>query len=90
MDLSKAIRELSEEKRRLDAVIASLELMLAAGSRLPPPRPRGGRKRGRKSMSREERQQVSERMKKYWALRRNGHREDGQAAAAADTSVTAA
>ncbi len=81
MDLLKAIRELHEEKKRLDAVIASLEQMLAAESKLPAVRARLGRKRGRKSMSREERLQVSERMKKYWASRRSG----GPADSAPDT-----
>jgi hypothetical protein len=42
-------------------------------------------------MSREERQQVSERMKKYWASRRNGNPHgDERVAERADTSVTAA
>ncbi len=93
MDLAKAIRELTEEKRRLDAVIASLELMLAAESKLPALRPRGGRKRGRKSMSREERLEVSERMKKYWAARRNGgapNPPENRVAVEPTTAVTAA
>jgi hypothetical protein len=91
VDLAKAIRELCEEKKRLDAVIASLELMLAAESKLPPLRPRSGRKRGRKSMSREERLQVSERMKKYWASRRDENHDGGEASAeTAGASVTAA
>jgi hypothetical protein len=32
--------------------------------------PRGGKRRGRKSMSAKERLEVSERMKRYWANRR--------------------
>jgi len=72
MDLLKAIRDLYEEKNRLDAVIASLELMVAAEARNPA-RPPATKRRGRKSMSREERQIVSERMKKYWAARRSDH-----------------
>lgn len=87
VDLAKAIRELYEEKKRLDAVIASLELMLAAESRFSPARPRTGRKRGRKSMSREERLQVSERMKKYWASRRNGSSAQPEASGAAVTAA---
>ncbi len=91
MDLLKAIRELHEEKKRLDAVIASLELMLAAESRLPKLKVRVGRKRGRKSMSREERQQVSERMKKYWASRRNSSKGSPSGASEnSEPSVTAA
>ena len=68
MNINKAIRELYEEKKRLDHVIASLEekqrsggLQIAAGRE---------KKRGRKSMDIQARQQVSERMKRYWAARR--------------------
>ena len=68
MNINKAIRELYEEKKRLDHVIASLEekqrnggLEIAAGRE---------KRRGRKSMDIEARQQVSERMKRYWAARR--------------------
>ena len=65
MDLPKAIRELYEEKERIDGVIASLEQYLRTNG--------PGvvkRKRGRKSMSPEERQAVSARMSSYWAGRR--------------------
>lgn len=65
MDLQKAIRDLYEEKERLDGVIASLEQYLktnGAGA--------VKRKRGRKSMGPEERQEVSARMRSYWASRR--------------------
>ena len=69
MDLYKAIQELYAEKEKLERVIASLEeLQKAAGSM--PVSPRGGRRRGRKSMGAKERQEVSERMKRYWANRR--------------------
>lgn len=65
MDLQKAIRELYAEKERIDGVIASLEEYLqTTGS------DSGKRKRGRKSMSPEERQEVSARMRTYWAGRR--------------------
>jgi Zn-dependent oligopeptidase len=57
------VQELCHEKERLERVIASLEKLQAPG----PIRTRGGRK----SMSPEERQEVSERMKKYWEKRRN-------------------
>lgn len=71
MDLVKAIRDLQEEKKRLDAVIASLEQMLLAERRPVGRQPQPtNKRRGRKGMSREERQQVSSRMKKYWATRR--------------------
>jgi len=64
-----AIRELHEEKKRLDRLIAALEAIANGES------PEGTSslpRRGRKTMSAEERKQVSERMKRYWAGRRNG------------------
>ena len=63
MDVNKALRELHEEKRRLDITIAALEARLGNGSRA-----RG--RRGRKSMSPAERLEVSKRMSKYWEARR--------------------
>jgi hypothetical protein len=67
MDLFKAIQDLHAEKEKLERVIASLEeLQCAAGLRIPP-QPGAGKRRGRKSMGPEERQEVSERMKKHWA-----------------------
>lgn len=63
MDVNKALRELHEEKRRLDLTIAALEARLGNGTRTH-------RRRGRKSMSAEERQEVSRRMSKYWEARR--------------------
>ena len=68
MDLYKAIRELYAEKERLERVIASLEELqrTATEAEALPERKR----RGRKSMDPKEREQVSERMKKYWANRR--------------------
>jgi len=67
MDLYKAIQELYAEKEKLERVIASLEELQRAAGNLPP---LGGKRRGRKSMSAKERQEVSDRMKKYWASRR--------------------
>ena len=64
MDLIKAIRDLREELQKLNEVIASLEHFQSTGT-LPVPR-----RRGRKSMPAEERRRVSERMKNYWAGRR--------------------
>lgn len=77
MDLYKAINELLEEKNRLDEVIARMEMLLvarhdadmAATSGMPMEIPTL-RKRGRKGMSEDERQEVSRRMKDYWAKRR--------------------
>ncbi len=69
MDTKKIIQELVEEKRRLDQAITFLQALehpqsgaLQAGPAKAP--------RGRKSMSPAERQEVSERMRKYWAMRK--------------------
>jgi hypothetical protein len=69
MDLYKAIQDLYAEKEKLEQVIASLEELQRAGG-APPKLPRTGSRRGRKTMDAGERQEVSERMKKYWADRR--------------------
>jgi len=78
MDIIKALRELHAERKRLNAIIASLEAQLAAA------RKRGGRtkppsRRGRKSMSAAERLAVSKRMTLYWEARRAQLREAGTA-----------
>ena len=76
MDLYKAIQDLYAEKEKLERVIASLEdLQLAAGGGIPPS-PKSGKRRGRKSMSADEREEVSARMKKYWATRRKNKNRD--------------
>lgn len=67
MDVYKALRELHEEKTRLDSAILALESRLKSLSN--PARPKLGR-RGRRSMSEEERREVSQRMSRYWASRR--------------------
>jgi hypothetical protein len=59
LDLETIIDALRAEKGRLDRVIASIEELTGTT----------GHRRGRKSMSAEERQEVSERMKRYWAKR---------------------
>ena len=70
MDFYKAIQELYAEKEKLESVIASLEeLQRNAGGALPE-LPTPAKRRGRKSMNPSERQEVSERMRKYWAGRR--------------------
>jgi hypothetical protein len=66
MDLNKAIQSLYAEKEKLERVIASLEELLHAAQAAP----KAGKRRGRKSMPAAERAEVSERMKKYWAGRR--------------------
>lgn len=64
MDVAKALRELYTERKLLDAAIASLEAKQDAAA------VRAGNRRGRKSMSPEERREVSRRMSEYWAARR--------------------
>ena len=61
MDIHAMIRELYAEKQKLDRTIAALEAM---ESDAPPVK-----RRGRKFMGEEERQRVSERMRRYWAKR---------------------
>jgi DNA-binding SARP family transcriptional activator len=77
MDLYKAIQDLYAEKEKLERVIAALEELQRTAEALPIA-PKSTSRRGRKSMSPEERQEVSERMKNYWAGRRQTP-DDGQA-----------
>ena len=67
MDLVKAIQDLHIEKEKLERVIAALEELQRDDSSSVH---LGGKRRGRKSMNAEERREVSQRMKKYWASRR--------------------
>jgi hypothetical protein len=69
MNLDKAIQELRLEKQRIERAIASLEELHRSAAVVPPLAPRVQR-RGRKFMGPQERQEVSQRMKKYWAARR--------------------
>ena len=80
MDLYRIIRELVQERDRLQRIIESLEQMDPAGRTEPRSQ---GKRRGRKSMDRAAREEVSERMKRYWAQRR-------AAAAANDQETDAA
>lgn len=65
MDVYKALSELHEEKKRLDSAIQALEArMKTVAGKAPQPR------RGRRSMSPGEREEVSRRMSRYWASRR--------------------
>jgi hypothetical protein len=73
MDLVKAIRELYREKERLERVIASLEKLQRSAGATPALTERAQR-RGRKFMDPQERQEVSQRMRKYWAARRKEQR----------------
>lgn len=65
MDLRQTIRELLEERKRLDTLITRLERMQTAG---PPAQP--AKRRGRRGMNEEQRREVSERMKRYWEQKR--------------------
>jgi hypothetical protein len=65
MDLNKALRELYEEKKRLDRAIQALEAGRKASSRVP-----ARIRRGRRMMSPEERLEVSKRMSAYWRAKR--------------------
>jgi len=67
MDLYRIIHDLMEERNRLDRIIRSLE---AVGEGEVPAKALRGRRRGRKFMDAAARQEVSERMKRYWAQRR--------------------
>jgi len=68
MDLYRIIRELVEERNRVSRIIASLDEM-AKGERKSTSKT-GRSRRGRKSMDASARQEVSERMKRYWEKRR--------------------
>jgi len=66
MDVQKALWELYQEKERLNTVIAQLEIQQRA-TLYEVERPQ---RRGRKSMTAEERLAVSRRMTVYWAERK--------------------
>lgn len=70
MDLDKVIRDLYEEKTRLDQIITSLEQMEKTGKETSSA-PREKR-RGPRLMNSQARLEVSRRMKEYWASRRQG------------------
>jgi len=67
MDLYRIIGDLVEERNRLQRIIESLETMEGLTAKPVRNRPAG---RGRKSMDHAARKEVSERMKEYWAKRR--------------------
>ncbi|HWD99658.1 MAG TPA: hypothetical protein VG345_11490 [Bryobacteraceae bacterium] len=74
-DLYRIIRELVDERDKLDRIITSIEQMILSGDASEPILKR----RGRKSMDPAARKQVSERMKRYWAQRRTEDRQATQA-----------
>ena len=77
MHLYKALQELYAQKQKLENIIATLEeLQTAAASEKS--QPLGTKRRGRKSMGLAEREDVSRRMKKYWASRRKVRKGDSR------------
>ena len=64
MDLPKIIRDLLEDKNKLEQVIASLEELQQ--NAVPVPDLPKQKRKGRKPMPPEERLEVSARMKRYW------------------------
>jgi hypothetical protein len=66
MDLTRIIQQLYAERDRVQQAIATLEQFQQEKTTVVP----AHRKRGRKSMSAEERKIVAERMKTYWANKR--------------------
>jgi hypothetical protein len=88
MDIIKALRELHAERKRLNAIIASLEAQLVARKKGGRPKAAPGR-RGRKSMSAAERQAVSKRMTLYWEARRAQSRDvDNRAQQSTSTAAS--
>jgi hypothetical protein len=67
--LTKLITSLKTERDKVERAIASLEELLDTGAEVAAVAGLPRRSRGRHSMGLEERKQVSERMKKYWASR---------------------
>jgi len=64
VDLYKAVEALHKELQKVDQAIATLETLISGSDAKPASR------RGRKSMSEQERKAVSERMRRYWESRR--------------------
>jgi hypothetical protein len=81
MDLLKIIQDLSEEKAKLERVLAELEDLQRNAVQVPElPKPK---RKGRKPMPPEERRDVSDRMKRYWArYRAERERERGRGGSA--------
>jgi len=67
MDLYRIIRELVEERERIQRIIEYLEQVKSPGKMTGKP---AAKKRGRKSMDHAARAEVSERMKRYWSQKR--------------------
>lgn len=69
-NLKELLRCLERERTELRAALATLQRLYAIRTARPT-NPGRIETRGRKSMGLEERKQVSERMRKYWASQRN-------------------
>jgi hypothetical protein len=82
MDLYRIIRELVQERDRLQRIIDSLEEIKPDGK--AEVRPDRGKRRGRKSMDRAGREEVSDRMKRYWAQRKVEQSMDAKGPGAGD------
>ena len=76
MDLTKAIEELRREREKLEPVIASLAEMQAVAAAVPKQK-----RRGRKSVSPEERREAAARMRRYWQSRRVDRLTNGESRA---------
>jgi hypothetical protein len=70
VDFERAIQALHDELKKVDHAIATLEGLISGKA------VKSRRRRGRTSMSAEEREVVSERMKRYWAKRRENAKKD--------------
>ena len=70
MELVKAIQRLIAEKESIMRAIVALEALEQGGLASGVETKTGRSRRGRKSMGSAERQEVSLRMKKYWAAQR--------------------
>ena len=71
MDLAKVLTDLRQHKDQFEQTIASLKaIMEEHGGPVLGVGP-SKRRRGRKAMGEDERQEVSRRMKRYWEGRRN-------------------
>ncbi len=64
MDLTRIIQDLLEDKKKIERVIASLEDLQRNAVEIP--EIPAAKRKGRKPMPPEERQEVSARMKRYW------------------------
>ena len=69
MNVYKAIQCLYDQKEKLERVIELLEELQRSGAPAAAVAPSAAKRRGRKSMGSAEREEVSKRMKKYWANR---------------------